>query len=199
VNKCTKCYAFNKPEAKSCGSCGQLLLSPVQSSTQRPVTGPAYSPPVRSNQERQSALTSSVRPSYSPSVSKPSYTPPVSKPSYTPPVSKPSYTPPIEIKEFSVVKQQETEEFTTCASEKEDAYFIDTKQEEVWEEQTLDTEEDFQSEITQIKKDIKPVARTKGSESSALGTIFSVNKNPMEMFIMNEILSSPKCKRRKFR
>jgi len=181
VNKCTKCYAFNKPEAKFCGSCGQLLLSPVQSSTQRPVTGPAYSPPVRSNQERQSALTSSVRPSYSPSV------------------SKPSYTPPIEIKEFSVVKQQETEEFTTCASEKEDAYFIDTKQEEVWEEQTLDTEEDFQSEITQIKKDIKPVARTKGSESSALGTIFSVNKNPMEMFIMNEILSSPKCKRRKFR
>ncbi|MEQ8168472.1 MAG: hypothetical protein ABRQ38_06220 [Candidatus Eremiobacterota bacterium] len=192
--KCTKCYAINKPEAKFCGSCGQTLVPSGQSSASRPVytppVRPVYNPPVRDNKPSYN-LPVKVGPPSMPS--RVTMTP--SMPSR---VTLPS--PSMEPKKWST--DEEEEEFALTAideqafpADKDDSDAFDAFEEDGSDAYYLT--EDFKKEgLSSEVRDERQVIDTRGSDINVLSRFFSGERNLMDMFIIQEIMTPPKFKRR---
>ncbi len=201
--KCTKCYAINKPEAKFCGSCGQTLIPPgqrtVQSTPSRPVYAPpvrpAYTPPVRDT---------SVKPSYNlpVRVGPPSMPSRVTMPAPSMP-SRVTMTPSsMEPKKWSTDEEENDFALSTIDeaafpedTEQDDSYAVDVVKED--DSDAYHLTEDFKKEgrPSDVREE-RMIAATKGSDMNILARLFSGERNLMDMFIIQEIMTPPKFKRR---
>ena len=190
--KCTKCYAINKPEAKFCGSCGQTLVSPGQRPGQNTPSRPTYTPP--------------VRPAYSPPVRDTSTKPSYNLPVRVGPPSMPSrvaMTPSTEPKTWSSDEKEEDFALATvdaavfpADTEKDDSYAVESVKEE--DSDAYHLTEDFKKEVSSLDvREERQVVDTKGSDWNILSRLFSGDRNLMDMFIIQEIMTPPRFKRRK--
>lgn len=196
--KCTKCYAINKPEAKFCGSCGQTLVPSGQKTGQTSPSRPVYSPPVRNT---------SIKPSYN----LPVRVGPPSMPAMTqsaPSMPAVTRTAPVEQSKqwssdgelednFALSTIEDENSFSSdLAEDKKDSYSLDLVSED--ETDAYHLTEDFkkQEPSPDIRDERKFVpAETKSSDMNIVNSLFSGDRNLMELFIIQEIMTPPKFKR----
>ncbi|MEQ8187843.1 MAG: zinc ribbon domain-containing protein [Candidatus Eremiobacterota bacterium] len=196
--KCTKCYAINKPEAKFCGSCGQTLVQAGQRTGQNTPSRPVYTPPVRP------AYTPPVRDFSGKSsynlparVNPPSMPSRITTPAPSLPELKKKWSTDDEEEDFALAAINESENDNFAApSDTRDSYAVEVVEEN--DNDAYHLTEDFKKEVfTSDVRDERPVEDTKDSDINILSRLFSGDRNLMDMFIIQEIMTPPRFKRRK--
>lgn len=187
--KCTKCYAINKPEAKFCGSCGQTLVPAGQRSVQTSPSRPVYSPPVRNT---------SIKPSYNlPVRVGPPSMPAVTRTAPVEPSKQWSSDGELE-DNFALSTIEDENSFSSdLVEDKKDSYSLDLVSED--EADAYHLTEDFkkQEPSPDIRDERKVVpAETKSSDMNIVNSLFSGDRNLMELFIIQEIMTPPKFRRK---
>jgi len=197
VVKCTKCYAINKPEAKFCGSCGQTLVQTGQRTGQNTPSRPVYTPPVRPTYTSP-ARDFSAKPSYNlpARVTPPSMPSRITAPAPSLPEIKKKWSTDDEEEDFALAAINESEHDNFAApADTHDSYAVEVAEEN--DNDAYHLTEDFKKEVLPSDvRDERPVADTKGSYINILSRLFSGDRNLMDMFIIQEIMTPQRFKRK---